>query len=215
MHHAGRDFVPVFAAFLGINGVPQADGSSGDVLANTAWFIARLLAITTIASVREMRQMISPVHALPESTSTSCLDAASEMGLLTTVKPASADAFAVRLSVSAGLPCWQNRCPRTDRRMTAYSAPTACWPIYRWSAIARSPGGRLVVLFPVVRRRATLIMNIPAFRSNCPACSLPCGTGSGIHNFGHHPRFTNAVFMIGCSTQLARVWEVVLHRMIA
>ena len=41
-------FVPVFA-FLGVNGVPQADGSVMS-LANAAWIWVPLLAIATIAA---------------------------------------------------------------------------------------------------------------------------------------------------------------------
>ncbi len=42
-------FVPVFA-FLGVNGVPQADGSVMS-LANAAWIWVPLLAIATIAAL--------------------------------------------------------------------------------------------------------------------------------------------------------------------
>ena len=50
-------FVPVFA-FLGVNGVPQADGSVMS-LANAAWIWVPLLAIATIAAWSGMNDIAS------------------------------------------------------------------------------------------------------------------------------------------------------------
>ena len=61
-------FVPVFA-FLGVNGVPQADGSVMS-LANAAWIWVPLLAIATIAAWSGMNDIASSRASIADQRST-------------------------------------------------------------------------------------------------------------------------------------------------
>ncbi|STG57390.1 nitrite extrusion protein 2 [Escherichia coli] len=112
-------FVPVFA-FLGVNGVPQADGSVMS-LANAAWIWVPLLAIATIAAWSGMNDIASSrrVNCRPAPCLTTPASLAAEPALPCHLR------FVYRFFCGfchAG----KNPVPGCE-----YSAPGVLWPIYR------------------------------------------------------------------------------------
>ena len=111
-------FVPVFA-FLGVNGVPQADGSVMS-LANAAWIWVPLLAIATIAAWSGMNDIASSRASIADQLP---VLQRLHLWLLSLLYLATFGSFIGFLRV---LPCWQNPVPGCE-----YSAPGVLWPIYR------------------------------------------------------------------------------------
>ena len=122
-------FVPVFA-FLGVNGVPQADGSVMS-LANAAWIWVPLLAIATIAAWSGMNDIASSRASIADQLP---VLQRLHLWLLSLLYLATFGSF-------IGFFCGFCHAGKNPVPGCEYSAPGVLWPIYR--CIARSVGGAI------------------------------------------------------------------------